>query len=125
MQSNRVQALQATVEQSVRKAELIEYNLEEVDSAIGAVRSALANGMDWADLKQMVKEERKAGNPVAGLIHSMQLEKNQITLLLSNNLDDMVEEEKTRPVDKVGARNCSISFFLVVVVKVVCACLRR
>jgi hypothetical protein len=96
-----VEALQATVQQSVRKAELIEYNLEEVDAAILAVRSALANGMDWADLGQMVKEERKAGNPVAGLIHSMQLEKNQITLLLSNNLDDMNEEEKTRPADRV------------------------
>lgn len=88
-------------------AELIEYNLDDVDAAILAVRTALASGMDWKDLGRMIKEEKKAGNPVAGVIHSLQLETNQITLLLSNNLDDMDEEEKTRPVDKV----CAFSIF--------------
>eukprot|EP01018_Ginkgo_biloba_P009199 Gb_18390 [translate_table: standard] len=82
-------------------AELIEYNLEDVDATILAVRAALASGMDWNDLTRMVKEEKKAGNPVAGLIHSLQLEKNCITLLLTNNLDDMDEDEKTKPADKV------------------------
>lgn len=98
-----MEALKLEVDQSVKMAELIEYNLEEVDSAIVAVRSALASGMDWKDLAKMVKDEKKAGNPVAGLIHSLQLDKNQITLLLSNNLDDMDEDEKTWPADKVGS----------------------
>lgn len=100
-QENRVQTLKREVDYSIRMAELIEYNLEDVDAAILAVRAALANGMDWKGLVRMVKEEKKAGNPVAGLIHSLQLEKNCLTLLLSNNLDDMDEDEKTRPVDKV------------------------
>ncbi|CAM6100258.1 unnamed protein product [Calypogeia fissa] len=100
-QTNRVKALEKEVDQSVRMAELIEYNLDDVDAAILAVRTALASGMDWKNLERMVKEEKKAGNPVAGLIHNLRLETNQITLLLSNNLDDMDEEEKTRPVDKV------------------------
>jgi len=73
-----------------------------VDNAILAVRSILASGMDWKDLARMIKEEKKAGNPVAGLIHSLQLDKNQITLLLSNNLDDMDDDEKTQPVSKVS-----------------------
>ena len=34
--------------------------------------------MDWRDLDRMIREERKAGNPVAALIHSMQLEQNQV-----------------------------------------------
>lgn len=100
-QENRVQSLKKEVDYSIRMAELIEYNLEDVDAAILAVRAALASGMDWKGLERMVKEEKKAGNPVAGLIHSLQLEKNRITLLLSNNLDDMDEDEKTRPADKV------------------------
>jgi hypothetical protein len=29
--------------------------------------------MDWRDLERMVKEERKAGNPVASTIHSLQV----------------------------------------------------
>ncbi|MCO5552035.1 hypothetical protein L7F22_005544 [Adiantum nelumboides] len=100
-QENRVEALKKEVDHSVTLAELIEYNLEEVDAAILAVRSALATGMNWSDLSRMVKEERKAGNPIASIIHSLQLEKDQITLLLCNNLDDMDEEEKTKPATKV------------------------
>lgn len=38
----------------------------------------------------MIREERRAGNPVAGLIHSLQLDQNRATLLLQNNLDEEV-----------------------------------
>ena len=82
-------------------AELIEYNLEDVDAAIIAVRVALANGMSWEDLARMVKDEKKSGNPVAGLIDKLYLERNRMTLLLSNNLDEMDDDEKTQPADKV------------------------
>lgn len=82
-------------------AELIEYNLEDVDAAILAVRVALANGMSWEDLARMVKDEKKSGNPVAGLIEKLYLERNCMTLLLSNNLDEMEDDEKTQPVEKV------------------------
>ena len=64
------------------QAALIEYNLEAVDAAINAVREAVASGMDWRDLGRMIKEERRAGNPVAGLIDSLQLELSRVTLLL-------------------------------------------
>lgn len=101
LQESRVHVLRKEVEQCVRMAELIEYNLEDVDAAILAVRVALANGMSWDDLARMVKEEKKSGNPVAGLIDKLHLEKNCMTLLLSNNLDEMDDDEKTQPVDKV------------------------
>lgn len=101
VQENRVHTLKKEVDHCTNMAQLIEYNLEDVDAAILAVRVALANGMDWVDLARMVKEERKSGNPVAGLIDRLHLERNCITLLLSNNLDEMDEDEKTSPVEKV------------------------
>lgn len=67
---------------SCPQAALIEYNLAAVDAALNAVREAVAAGMDWRDLGRMIKEERRAGNPVAGLIDSLQLEQGRITLLL-------------------------------------------
>ncbi|WOL03246.1 nuclear export mediator factor Nemf isoform X1 [Canna indica] len=100
-QENRAHALKKEVDYSIKMAELIEYNLEDVDAAILAVRVALANGMSWEDLARMVKEERKSGNPIAGLIDKLHLERNCITLLLSNNLDEMDDDEKTAPVEKV------------------------
>ncbi|CAJ1963097.1 unnamed protein product [Sphenostylis stenocarpa] len=101
IKENRVHALRKEADQCVKMAELIEYNLEDVDAAILAVRVALAKGMNWDDLARMVKEEKKAGNPVAGLIDKLHLERNCMTLLLSNNLDEMDDDEKTLPVDKV------------------------
>ncbi|KAL2341622.1 hypothetical protein Fmac_009562 [Flemingia macrophylla] len=100
-QENRVHALRKEADHCVKMAELIEYNLEDVDAAILAVRVALAKGMNWDDLARMVKEEKKAGNPVAGLIDKLHLDRNCMTLLLSNNLDEMDDDEKTLPVDKV------------------------
>lgn len=100
-QENRVHTLKKEVDRCVKMAELIEYNLEDVDAAILAVRVALAKGMNWEDLARMVKEEKKSGNPVAGLIDKLYLERNCMTLLLSNNLDEMDDEEKTLPADKV------------------------
>ena len=52
---------------------MLEYNLEAADAAIQAVREALASGLDWRELGQMIKAERRAGNPVAGLIESLQV----------------------------------------------------
>ncbi|KAK4775824.1 hypothetical protein SAY87_023785 [Trapa incisa] len=100
-QENRVHTLKKEVDHCVKLAQLIEYNTEDVDAAIIAVRVALAKGMNWEDLARMVKEEKKAGNPVAGLIDKLYLERNCMTLLLSNNLDEMDDDEKTLPVDKV------------------------
>ena len=37
--------------------------------------------------------EKEAGNPVAGLVHSLQLDSNHITLLLANHLDTDEYEE--------------------------------
>lgn len=48
------------------------------------------SGMDWRELDTMIREERRAGNPVACLIHSLQLDQNRATLLLANNLDEEV-----------------------------------
>lgn len=49
-----------------------------------------SSGIDWGDIARMVKEEQKAGNPLANLIYKLQLDKNQVTLILdaANDQDD-------------------------------------
>lgn len=42
------------------------------------VRSALANGMDWQDLEDLVKAETAIGNPIASLIHELRLDRNKV-----------------------------------------------
>lgn len=62
--------------------------------------AAIATGMDWRELETLIRDERRAGNPVAGLIHSLQLDQNKVTLLLSNLLDE--EEVRCMSSDSSG-----------------------
>ena len=86
------------------QASLIEYNAAAVDAAITAVREALAGGLSWKELKALIKGEKDAGNPVASMVHSLNLESNRVTLLLSNLLDEDEgdDEAQTRPATKVS-----------------------
>ena len=54
------------------------------------------SGISWNDITRMIKEEKKAGNPLANLIHKMNFEKNSVTLLLDAvNEDDPDSAEFT------------------------------
>eukprot|EP00002_Diphylleia_rotans_P021148 TRINITY_DN4117_c0_g1_i6.p1 TRINITY_DN4117_c0_g1~~TRINITY_DN4117_c0_g1_i6.p1 ORF type:complete len:823 (+),score=195.64 TRINITY_DN4117_c0_g1_i6:75-2543(+) len=106
----RIKSLQSEQESNEKKATLIEYNLEDVDRAILVIRSFLAQSMDWEEVTRIWKEERKKGNPIASMIHQLKFELNQITVLLSDNLDDATEEELTKPATKVDV-DLSISAY--------------
>jgi len=86
----RVEELERMKEENFKIAEAIELNAEEVDKAIWVVRAMLAGGISWKELEKMLEEERDKGNPVAEIIHSLHLDRNEITLMLS--VDPVVEE---------------------------------
>eukprot|EP00163_Fabomonas_tropica_P016567 TRINITY_DN2966_c0_g1_i2.p1 TRINITY_DN2966_c0_g1~~TRINITY_DN2966_c0_g1_i2.p1 ORF type:complete len:941 (+),score=212.33 TRINITY_DN2966_c0_g1_i2:245-3067(+) len=89
-------------ELNVRKAQLIEYNMGEVDMAIQVIRSALANSVDWTALKRIIKTEQRKGDPIANLIFELRLETNEIVLLLSSDLDNASDDELTQEATKVA-----------------------
>ncbi|KAI7865815.1 fibronectin-binding protein A N-terminus-domain-containing protein [Spinellus fusiger] len=91
-QENRVEALQNQQTENIRKAELIELNLDMVDAAITIIRNAVASQMDWRDLKDLVSDEKRRGNPIAEIIAGLKLNTNQITLLLSDPEDDYSDD---------------------------------
>jgi hypothetical protein len=79
---NRIQGLESLQLTNVRKAQLIENNLQMADAAILIIRNAIATGMDWRELEDLVKDEQKRGNPIALMIDSLKLETNQVSLRL-------------------------------------------
>lgn len=81
-QESRVKSLLEQQITNVRKAQLIELNLQLVDAAITIIRNAVASQMDWQDLTDLVKEEKRRGNPIALIIESLKLQTSQITLVL-------------------------------------------
>lgn len=51
------------------------------------------SGISWNDIQRMVKEEKKAGNPLADLIYKMNFEKNSVTLMLDACNEEDAENE--------------------------------
>lgn len=81
----QVDVLENARDISWTRAQAIESNLVEVEAAITVIRSAIAASVTWDGLKQMVQDEKRNGNPVAEIIHSLQLEKNEMTLMLEDS----------------------------------------
>jgi predicted ribosome quality control (RQC) complex YloA/Tae2 family protein len=80
--------LEADAREMGRRAELVELNLPRVDGALDAVNAALAAGSDWRELAALIAAEKKAGNPVAALVHALELEQGRVTLALPDDDDD-------------------------------------
>ena len=50
----------------------------QIDQVTTTMQAALSSGMDWDELWRLVKQNRRAGDPVASIIHSIDLKKNQV-----------------------------------------------
>jgi len=91
----RAEGLRAEAASEEIQAQLIEHNLTTVDDVLLAVNSVLASGMNWDEVKALIQNEAEQGNPVAGLIHSLELEQNSMTLLLAEGNADSEDEESS------------------------------
>ncbi|KAL9124066.1 MAG: hypothetical protein Q9217_006571 [Psora testacea] len=88
---NRIGGLQQVQELNVRKAQVIEANLQRTHEAIAAVNSLLAQGMDWQNVARLIEVEKERHNVVAEMIKvPLKLYENKITLLLA---EESYEEE--------------------------------
>lgn len=59
------------------------------------------SGISWNDITRMIKDEKKAGNPLANMIHKLNLEKGQVSLLLDAvNEDDDNDESLNIELDE-------------------------
>ncbi|RLN49215.1 hypothetical protein BBJ28_00006339 [Nothophytophthora sp. Chile5] len=92
-QQQQLAQLREVQEQSFHHAQLIESNQQDVENVLLVVRSALASGMDWRGLEELVRYEQKNGNPVASLIHKLDLEHNRVAILLCDNDEDEEDED--------------------------------
>ncbi|KAL3800934.1 hypothetical protein ACHAWO_000067 [Cyclotella atomus] len=86
-QQRRAEGLALEREKWKHSAQLVEMHAEDVDRALGVISSALESGMDWNALEQLVLMEKENENPIALLIHKMELDKDTVVLALPD-VDD-------------------------------------
>lgn len=89
----QVSAFENARDKSLEMAQAIESNIIEVEAAITVIRSAIAAAVPWDGLAEMVQDEKRNGNPVAEIIHSLQLDKNQVILMLEDTFGSDDEDE--------------------------------
>lgn len=82
--SKRLEELSKWQVYDKHKAELITRNQTLVDNAILAIRSAIANQLPWPEIQNLVKAAQTNGDQVAGSIRQLKLEKNHISLYLTD-----------------------------------------
>ncbi len=81
-QQRRVDGLVKEQERWREGAQLVEAHAEDIDRALGVINSALETGMDWEALEQLVSVEQANENPIALLIHSLKLDKDEVVMAL-------------------------------------------
>lgn len=66
------------------KAEYIEKNIDDVDAIIKIVKTCEDNGYSWEAIDRMICDDKKNGNPIANMIHNLNILKRQVTVLLGD-----------------------------------------
>ena len=89
-QEDRVTALQKEQEELKVQARAVQVHAEKVEKALTVVNSGIDSGIDWDQLEQLVEVEQNNGNPIAMLIHKLELEQDSMILRLQ--LDEYDED---------------------------------
>ena len=77
-QQKRVDALAEEQTKRMKQAELVEMNLELVDTCILMLKTAIASSLDWSDLAKVIEVQAQQGHPIASYIHELQLRENKV-----------------------------------------------
>ena len=99
-QQRRVDGLVKEQEKWKVAAQIVETHAEDVDRCLGVINGALATGMSWDQLRQLVIVEQNNENPIALLIHKLVLDKDQVVLALPD-IDnwDQSDPESVPPIE--------------------------
>jgi len=84
-------------------ATLVEVYAADIEKVCLVINSAVSSGMDWAAIEQMVRTEAAAGNPIAGLVHKLRLDRNHVVLRLKDlfaDQDNDSEDDDSQEVEQ-------------------------
>jgi predicted ribosome quality control (RQC) complex YloA/Tae2 family protein len=100
-QQERIESLYAQQDLYERQARTLQLHADDVDKAILVINSAIDSGMSWDQLEQVISiEQQQNRNPIALLIHKLDLENDGIVLRLPTSTEDLdTPEESTSVLD--------------------------
>ena len=81
-QQARIDALNVNIHLALQKAQSIEQHADMVQAVSAVVKVAVENGMDWRELEDLIREEKRNQRPTAMLINKLKLEKHLVEITL-------------------------------------------
>ena len=93
-QESRITLLKTEQEENIEKAQLIENNIEKIETVINIIRTMSDSGMTWKEISKNVKEEKKKGNPFAQLIVAMDLENRNFSVAFNQEIEESNEDNE-------------------------------
>ena len=81
-QQARLAGLEIEQEHMRMAAAAVQQHADDVEKALTVINSALDSGMDWEQLEEVVTVEQQKENPIALLIHKLELSDDAMTLRL-------------------------------------------
>lgn len=81
-QESRIAALEESIADCLRKAQVIETNLKLIEEAVLVINTGLKNDMSWTDLEMLIEAEKRNGRSTALLIEKLKLASSLIELKL-------------------------------------------
>ncbi|CAD7972124.1 unnamed protein product [Amoebophrya sp. A25] len=88
----RIRKMECIQKDADLKALLLEENLELVDACIAMLNAR--GRIEWKALWQEIKLQQTLGHPLAQHIHSLQLEKNQFTIMLEDSITSLMDDNE-------------------------------
>jgi predicted ribosome quality control (RQC) complex YloA/Tae2 family protein len=97
-QEERLAALARQQTLLEQQAATVQWHADNVDKALAVINSAIDSGMDWDQLEQIVAiEQTQNHNPIALLIHKLELESDSMILRLPTIPQDSAEDDDENP----------------------------
>jgi len=82
-QLKRIEGLQKEQDNSLVKAKIMQTYIAETQAIIEILIALLQSGLQWKQIWRMIKEEKRAGNPLATIINELDLEKHKAVLIFN------------------------------------------
>jgi predicted ribosome quality control (RQC) complex YloA/Tae2 family protein len=96
----RLAALETQQQKLQQEAKVVQLHADSVDKALAVINSALDTGMDWEQLNQVIEvEQRLNKNPIALLIHKLDLEHEAMILRLPLFTSDIRTVQNDQAID--------------------------
>lgn len=64
-------------------------NVPDVDAIINIIRTLKSSGESWDKITKMINEGKKNGDMIANLIHGLDFESNEVSILLGDPTDPL------------------------------------